>query len=657
LPAVPRDPLPAGAVARIGSLNFCHGDYLQQILTSTDGKTIITIGGRAVRVFDAATGREKSPVIRAADGRIFATGALLPGGDQLALSGYDGAIHIWDWKAHREIRSFKPALGGDREIVTASYAFAPDGRLAFLLYQTGIAPLVDLATGKVKDQLQLPKETDVVSAAAFTPDGKAIVTAGYDRTIRVWDPATGKQQRQFAAPLEIVTTLAISPDGRWLAAVGSSTQILPGPNGGTVTVSQPEKSVHVLDLAAGRESYRLDFGAAGSEGTTVLFTPDSRFLITGSADDANAQHVRQWDLATGKQVRDFSSHGGGAPAVALSRDGRTLLTGSAVVRLWDWQTGRPKLEPTGNPGAAASLTFLPDARSLVTGGNGLTVWDVATGREQRRLTGPASAVDGLALAPDGKTLAVVTHAGATRDLAVVETATGKQVRAVKAGAGYLDGPVVSPDGKLLATASGAEDSAISIWDYANLIERRRVKARLPAGMLSFSADGRTLRGIMMAVGFGAEPIPFSIDTETGKVIEHNGLAGTNLTWFCYSSDGRMLAVGGQGGAKGPTIADLHGSIQLYDTQTWKVVREITDVKSLPARMGFSPDGKRLASGGWDGAVTIWDEATGKRIREFAGHRGRIESLAFSPDGKSLASGSVDTTVLIWDVSKLEPVTS
>jgi WD40 repeat protein len=267
------------------------------------------------------------------------------------------------------------------------------------------------------------------------------------------------------------------------------------------------------------------------------------------------------------------------------------------------------------------------------------------------MTGPRGQVDGIALAPDGRTLAVVSHAGEVRELAVFETATGRPARAVKVGAGDCSEPVLSPNGSSVAVAS-IGGNTVRIWDYATLTERRAVKLRLPAGMLSFSPDGRTLRGVMLATG--GEPTPFSIDTEAGKVTEYNALSATNLSWLCYSPDGRLLAVGGQGGAGTPILANVHGAIRLYEAGTEKLVREFADVNSLPTRLAFSPDGKRLASGAWDGTVIIWDVATGKRLREFPGHRGRVVSLAFSPDGKRLASGSIDTTVLVWDVGNMPP---
>ncbi|HEX4589900.1 MAG TPA: hypothetical protein VH120_08235, partial [Gemmataceae bacterium] len=83
----------------------------------------------------------------------------------------------------------------------------------------------------------------------------------------------------------------------------------------------------------------------------------------------------------------------------------------------------------------------------------------------------------------------------------------------------------------------------------------------------------------------------------------------------------------------------------------KPARSVLDLKT-PSQVTYSPDGRRLATGAWDGSIVLWDVATGKQVHEFAGHRARVLSLAFSPDGKRLASGSEDTTVLMWDVSDL-----
>jgi RNA polymerase sigma factor (sigma-70 family) len=657
-PVIPRDPLPPGAVARLGTLAFCHGLPVQQLLTSPDGRSIITIGG-PVRIWDAATGREEGS-IPAPEGQLFFAGSLLPGGEQLALSGFDGSIRIWDWKTRREVRSFKPELDGGKAIGAGSYVFDPTGRLAVLTNHNGSAPVVDLATGKVTQEP--PGKPDHALSATFTADGKTVITAESGEPLRFWDVATGKEQRQIASPILNVSALAVSPDGRWLAVAGISVRTVPAPGGGTSNITDADKNVHVVDLTTGRDMHHFDTKAStpGTPNPTLLFTPDSRFLLTG-ARDVNGQYVRQWDLATGKQAREFATPGsealgGGAPALALSRDGQTLLTADTVVRLWDWQTGKEKREPSENPGRVTALVFLPDGRALVTGGSGLVVWDVGTGRQLRRMAEPSAQVDGFAVAPDGRTLAVVSRAGDSGQLAVFDPATGRPIRETKASDGYLYGPIFAPDGKSLVTASSstsAGDSTIRLWDSATLTQLWTKKLRAGGG-LSFSPDGRTLRGIM--AGFAGQIALFSIDTGTGKLTEHGGLGWKNQ-WmtFSWSPDGRFLAAAGwQGNLSSLATQTDRAQIYVFDAATGKPVREFTGVRFVPFQIAYSPDGKWLAAGDWNGVVTIWDTAAGKQVREFPGHRGQVTSLAYSPDGKRLASASIDTTVLIWDVSDLRP---
>ena len=136
-----------------------------------------------------------------------------------------------------------------------------------------------------------------------------------------------------------VTRLAVSPDGRWLAVAGASPQAMPAPGGGTISISQPDKTVHVLDLTARSEVYQLESGNSGSYGAALLFTPDGRFLLT-SAGGPNGQFVRQWDLATGKELRRFGGPETPIVTAALSPDERTILTrGPEGLTLWDTSTG------------------------------------------------------------------------------------------------------------------------------------------------------------------------------------------------------------------------------------------------------------------------------------------------------------------------------
>ena len=143
-----REPLPPGAIARLGTLAFRHGDQVGQILVSPDGRTIFSRGQTSVRIWDSRTGRENG-IIAAGERARFVGGSLLGKGDELALSCGDGSVHVWDWRTGREFRSFRIELGQPRILgFGASLAHSPDARTAAVLGPDGNVSLVDLITGK-----------------------------------------------------------------------------------------------------------------------------------------------------------------------------------------------------------------------------------------------------------------------------------------------------------------------------------------------------------------------------------------------------------------------------------------------------------------------------------------------------------------------------
>ncbi len=158
-----------------------------------------------------------------------------------------------------------------------------------------------------------------VAAAAFSPNGKFVVTGSDDRTARLWNTATGK------------------PVGRLLHHPGPVWSVAYGPDGKTVLTGCDDGAARLWDVATGQ--------AVGSplrhEGVVmaVAYSPDGRTILTGSADNM----ARLWDVATLRPIGQPFVHQDSVRAVAFSPDGRAILTGSeeASARLWDAATGRP----------------------------------------------------------------------------------------------------------------------------------------------------------------------------------------------------------------------------------------------------------------------------------------------------------------------------
>jgi len=285
-------------------------------------------------------------------------------------------------------------------------------------------------------QFQDPREE--AYAVAFAPDGQTIISTSRDKTLKLWDVATGQKIRTFFGHTDWVTAVAFSPDGK------------------TVISSSDDKTLRLWDVATGQRI--RTFSGHSDLINSVALSPDGETVISGSKDGT----LKLWNMATGREIRTFSGHESWVMAVAFAPDGKTVVSGSndKTLKLWNVKTGQTLRTFSGHRDVVFAVAFSPDGKTILSGSHDKTLklWDVATGRALGTFSGHKDGVDGVAFSPDGKTVA---SAGRDQVVKLWDVATGQEIRTFIGHSGTVISVAFSPDGQTLI--SGSRDKTLRLW--------------------------------------------------------------------------------------------------------------------------------------------------------------------------------------------------
>ncbi|MEV4379307.1 AAA family ATPase [Streptosporangium sp. NPDC049644] len=604
------------------------------------------------------------------------------------------AVRAADVAEHERTLATARLLASQSELLSAADP-ALSARLAAAAYRTAPIPETELGLLNVYRRPyrgKLPEQKDRITAFAYAPDGKVLVIAVNDGTVRFWDTATRRPSGSgLSGP--VVDELAVSPDGGTLALaigdgiwlfdmatheslgeagipIGSAIDLAFSRDGRTLAVATPSqvvfwdlerKSVDTrFDAVAGVYAKKVIFSGDGAHlavvgapsgsvavwrtkdlrrvaviaGSEAAFSPDGGHLAVGELEGPIRVHEARTGRPVGPALNGFT---GNLQAVDFSPDGTALVTTSwdepnepDKVQLWDVASGRRESLLTGTAGDIGSVTFSPDG-GTVAGVKGADVlfWDARHSHADLVVTGKATG--SAVFSPDGRTLATSGISARLWDVASRRPLGPALSGTLESG---LSKVVFSPDGRTLAASGG--NGTVRLWSTA---DRRPLGAPLrghtgEVRAIAFSPDGRTLVT-------GDDDKILLWDTATRTLRDSLPTRQKDLVFAAaFSPDGRMLA----------TVNAT--DVQFWDVSTRRLRATLTSAHLSTIRaLAFSPDGRLLATASHDGTVRLWDVATRRPVGgALVGHNDEIFALAFSPDGRTIASGGGDRSVRFWDVA-------
>jgi WD40 repeat protein len=656
------DPLPPGAVARLGSMRLRHLRVMGQLplAFSPDGRLLATLGW-TIRLWEVPTGRLVREIEHGEFSEISLT--FSPDGKKL-LSTHDAQVWIWDVATGKGERLW----AGRGHSGPVEVAFRPDGGL--LAVNVGQIRLYDFPSRKEVGVLE-DKDASGARGLTFSPDGRRLAFA-VGTTLRVWDVAARKE----AAKVEVggkILALAFSADSKAVAVHPADLpvslvhpegrpRVVPTrvngdgpsalrvrPGGADFLLAAGDGSVRAFPLAGRSKPQTLAPAAAGlpAFGQTVALSPDGRWVAV-----ARRGVIRVLDLKTGKEPMHFTDHRDGSYLDAVpSPDGRRAVTrADGELRVWEVRTGKPLRRIRGKE-FLRGVGWAPDGRHVVASANGrASWWDTETGRLARHVALPPGEPWRVWPAADGRALVCEFYpSGSPYYFVLLDAATGKE-RGRLHGDG--DGqPSVTADGKWALVPDALSPESIRLKEVATgrVAWKKEAPGLLPHGC--FSPDAGLLLATRSLAGGGVEmevwetaagAVPGGAlrlpavgrvemevwETAAGRAVGPRVGLGTwasNAAAECLSPNGRVVVLNAHQGVdfSGPLGRGWRSipvsRILLLETSTGRVRHRLPAVGSVTKAV-FSPDGRHFLTVGADATVLVWDAYPSTLARAHPGAR-------------------------------------
>jgi WD40 repeat protein len=470
--------------------------------------------------------------------------------------------------------------------------------------------LVAQPPAEVKPSVTFKGHTEPVYAVGYSPDGKLVATGSFDKSIKLWDAANGKELRTLGGPQghqSLVLSVAFSPAGDQLASGGA------------------DNFARVWDVPSAKPTTEA---ALGGKGVKVAVSPDGKQYAAGNSDGK----VRVWSAGDGKQVVEIST-GTGVVALAFSPNGQTILTAGAdrILRYWTVANGQPIAAVGTGPTELNGLLAHPSGNVVTTSTDGtIRVWPQQP-QPAKKLADLASAT--LAVpSPDGNAFAV---AMADKSIKLVNAGSGQVTATIPAAPAAVEAVAWNGDNATLAVATG---NKVLLWGTDGKARGEIAADAKAVRAVSFAASKTDL----LTAGDDGKLKLWKLPVDPKKPAKPKAVvadvAGVKLATMLPS--GQALAIG------------AGKAVKAWDVNAGKDVRTFGTLADAPKAWALSRDGALVAAAAGK-SVKLWQTADGKELH-FPALPADVTSLAFSPDRQFLLVGTADKSATIFSVATGQP---
>ena len=646
--------------AETGALRHIFGDPSKSVHSaalSPDGRTVATGASASIDLWRADTGEHIRTLVgdmrSRRHGREVYSLAYSPDGKLLASVSDQYDVRIWNAETGAQLHYIKGIASG------GVLLFSPDSQTLVCSGYTRShvnwpLRIVDPQKGAVIRSIY--GHTRTIHAAAFSPDGKKLVSGGDDASIRIWDAVTGAPLRMIGKGEDHLYQTAYSPDSKTLIQIASGAgdlyadhieliRILDSESGALIqTIVGPDQKtnyiIHALyspnsdEFASRQDDYSIWIFSMRERKalriikdqkygvSTISYSPDGKILASGSY----AGPIQLWNPDTGENIRTLHGHTGSVGFIVFSRDGRYIASAGRYtgnVRIWDVETGENIQTLEGHGKYAYAAGFSADGKHVVTGSDDdiLRIWNVNTGAQEQAIDGSEKSIATFAYSPDRKEISVAHNDG---DIKIWSIEKETFVQTLKGHTRYIESLTYSPDGRLLV--SGSMDNTARIWDLDTGKTLHTLEHDGWVDHIDFFPDKDTI------ATHGTSSVVSLWSAETGEFLRTIPETLQDVHALAYSPDGEIIASHSY-----KWRLWMGGTIDIWSADDGKRLRTIRGHTEGVRSIAFSPDGKQVASGGYHGGIRIWDASAGKLLQTIREPTEAVYEMRYSPDGKTVAA--------------------